>query len=340
MNLSLFVLFFLLWSVVSVVCTGLATSVFMTFLQEHTSFRANSVILAGTVFFVLGFLSMIYIPLKIRMLRSMKYPNDEFLETLFVPMGYLSSKTVSYKANADSYLNFIVTSVLHLSSAKKDKALLYFMRGKNSTPEQTRDVLNRYHAYWTTEFEKKRLFLWQIGIIYYFGYYFVDPRYTFPMADIAVFKKENELFDTLAQWYGIEENETAILFELVCRICGYGGYYRDKGSDDATYQSYFYSHDEESWTGFNFDGHNQINGPSRQEIRKACKLFKINSDTDFSSAKKIYRNLMLKNHPDRAASEGLSEDVIRRQTAKSQEIQEAWNVIKYMYRMKGQDVTR
>ena len=340
MNFKVFVSLLILWAVISSVFSGIATNTLMSFLQEHTSLRANGIMLLGTVSFIVGFLSLIYVPIKIRMLRSMRYPNDEFLETLFLPMGYLSSKTVSYKSNSDSYLNFIIGSVLRLNRVKRDTAMKFFLQGRNSTAEQTRAVLNKYHAYWTTDFEKKRLFLWQIGIIYYFGYYFVDPRYTYAMSNIAVFKKENELFDTLARWYGIDDDEVTVLFELVCRIYGYGGYYRDINSDQDTYQSYFGRHDNEDWSDFSFDGYSRINKPTRQEIRKACKFFKINSDTNYAEAKKIYRNMMLKNHPDRVAGAGLSDEQIRKQTVKSQEIQEAWNVIRFMYRQKEEGVNK
>lgn len=315
-------------------CSGMATSGFMEFLQEHTSCRQHTVAMLGMLFFVFGFASFMYVPLKIRWLLSPKFPNDEFLETLFVPMGFLEARALSSRGSAGSYLGFITSGVLRLSGAKRDTAYRYYAMGRNFTPEQAHALLDRYHAYWTTDFEKKRLFLWQIGVIYYFGYYFTDPRYTVMMSDIRHFQRENELFDLLASWYRLPEDEIPALFELVCRMYGYGGYYRDRQADSQNYDSYFQrSYDDDPWSGGQ-DPFVQINAPSRSEIRKACKLFKIGRDTDFAEARKIYRSLMLKNHPDRAVAEGLSPEEIRQRTEKSQEIQAAWNVIRYMYSQK------
>ncbi len=331
-----FILIFILTALFAFACCSVLSSLLMEFLQEHTPLPHNWVILVGVVFWLGMFWLIVLIPLKIRAIKNSNYPNDEFLEALFTPMGFLSAKTISDRSNTNAYLNFLMYHVLRLRAKKRETAMLFYRQGRNSTMTQIHDVLTKYHAYWTTDFEKKRLFLWQIGVIYYFGYYFVDPRYTFAMANIGNFRRENELFDLLAQWYELPEEEITVLFELVCRIYGYGGYYRDIDSDAESFQSYFGSHSSfgSDWFEDGSDSFSYINKPTRQEIRKACKLFKINADTDYAVAKKIYRNMMIKNHPDRAMSEGLGDEMVKKYTQKCQEIQSAWNIISYMYQSK------
>ncbi len=325
---SFFTFVVIVTALLAAAASGVASASFMVFLQEHTPLDRNWILLAGTAFLVAGFLSLLYLPFRIRRALIHSGPSNGFLEALFLPMGFLAARSGGYRRSQESYLTFVCTGVLRLGEGRQRAALRYYHAGRNSTSQQARDVLVRLHAYWFTPQERRRLFLWQMGAVYYWGYYFADPSFTLPLADVGLFRRENELFRMLALWYGIDDHEQRELFELLCRIYGYGGY-ESRGKNEG-----------DQWRGGDGwqwgPGSHGISMPSRREIRKACRILGIDPGSPLETARKAYRRLMIQNHPDRAAAAGLSPDQVRCQTAITQEIQEAWNVVRSQYGEQGQ----
>ena len=95
--------------------------------------------------------------------------------------------------------------------------------------------------------------------------------------------------------------------------------YRDREdhseSGQSSYSSGGYSH-----------SYNYSDSPSKLDL--AYKLLDVSkTDTD-AEVKKAYKRLMLKYHPDRLASQGLTPEMIKLYTEKAKDIQEAFDLIK------------
>lgn len=63
-------------------------------------------------------------------------------------------------------------------------------------------------------------------------------------------------------------------------------------------------------------------------VQKACEVLGVNITDDFSTIKKKYRSLVKEHHPDIVAGRGESQTIIDQATAKLQEINEAYELIK------------
>jgi DnaJ like chaperone protein len=70
------------------------------------------------------------------------------------------------------------------------------------------------------------------------------------------------------------------------------------------------------------------NRPKRANIEDAYKLLGVNASDDMDTIKKAYRKLVKEYHPDIIKSQGKSEAYMQEATAKTQEINEAYEMIK------------
>jgi DnaJ like chaperone protein len=66
----------------------------------------------------------------------------------------------------------------------------------------------------------------------------------------------------------------------------------------------------------------------KQSIEDAYKLLGVSPQDDIATIKKAYRKLVRQYHPDIIKSQGKSEDYIKEATAKTQEINQAYEMIK------------
>ena len=63
-------------------------------------------------------------------------------------------------------------------------------------------------------------------------------------------------------------------------------------------------------------------------LQKACEVLGVSLDDDMAAIKKSYRKLVKENHPDIVAGSGASQSIIDEATAKLQEINEAYEILK------------
>ncbi|MEA3352612.1 MAG: TerB family tellurite resistance protein [Campylobacterota bacterium] len=63
-------------------------------------------------------------------------------------------------------------------------------------------------------------------------------------------------------------------------------------------------------------------------IQKACEILGVSKDDDISTIKKKYRKLVKENHPDIVTGSGAEQSIIDEATAKLQEINEAYELLK------------
>ena len=68
--------------------------------------------------------------------------------------------------------------------------------------------------------------------------------------------------------------------------------------------------------------------PQTMSIDEACNILGVNKSDDMNSIKKTYRNLVREYHPDIMISQEKDEAYIEEATAKMQEINQAYNIIK------------
>ena len=69
-------------------------------------------------------------------------------------------------------------------------------------------------------------------------------------------------------------------------------------------------------------------GPSRPSLGEAYQVLGVTEDASDQEVKKAYRRLMSEHHPDKLASRGVPEEVIRLSTERSQEITAAYELIR------------
>jgi DnaJ like chaperone protein len=69
--------------------------------------------------------------------------------------------------------------------------------------------------------------------------------------------------------------------------------------------------------------------PARaHELKDAYAALGVSEDTDDRAVKHAYRRLMSQYHPDKLIAEGMPEDMVRMATERTQEIQNAWELVR------------
>jgi len=74
--------------------------------------------------------------------------------------------------------------------------------------------------------------------------------------------------------------------------------------------------------------YNQKKDSEKLSLKKSCDILGVKITDDMSLIKKKYRDLVKKNHPDIIMGQGASQSIIDEATAKLQEINEAYQIIK------------
>ena len=74
--------------------------------------------------------------------------------------------------------------------------------------------------------------------------------------------------------------------------------------------------------------YNQKKDLEKLSLKKSCDILGVKITDDLSLIKKKYRDLVKKNHPDIITGQGASQSIIDEATAKLQEINEAYQIIK------------
>lgn len=73
------------------------------------------------------------------------------------------------------------------------------------------------------------------------------------------------------------------------------------------------------------------NHTGAEKTSEALDILQLDVSATFDDIKKAYKKLMLKYHPDRLASQGLSEDMVAIYTDKAKAIQAAFDYLKKLY---------
>jgi DnaJ like chaperone protein len=71
-----------------------------------------------------------------------------------------------------------------------------------------------------------------------------------------------------------------------------------------------------------------IQNNKANDLDEAYKILGVSKDDDFATIKKQYRKLVKQNHPDIVTGQGASKSIIEEATAKLQQINEAYELIK------------
>lgn len=82
------------------------------------------------------------------------------------------------------------------------------------------------------------------------------------------------------------------------------------------------------YNNYNEQGQTEQQPIPKNEIAAAYEILGVTEDTPWEEIRTTYKKLMLKYHPDRLASQGLTPEMIKIYTQKAQDIQSAFNLIK------------
>ncbi|MFA7553196.1 MAG: co-chaperone DjlA [Spongiibacteraceae bacterium] len=136
--------------------------------------------------------------------------------------------------------------------------------------------------------------------------------FSIALADGSLHESEKQILSRTAEYLGINARQFEQLLAMLTAQQNFsGGSYRG-GNNNGSY-----------------GGNYQQNGPSRaDELENAYKALGVSSSDNDRDIKRAYRKLMSQHHPDKLMSQGVPEEVIKMATAKTQEIQLAYDLIK------------
>lgn len=236
-----------------------------------------------------------------------KSNSDEYINLTFTVAGYVAAHSSS-----DIDLQYItidnVIERLHLTDENVEKARRYAEQGRNFSENQIKNLIWENRALWSNK--ETCLFILSNQICVMFS-------------DEILTRSEISLFASLTKWYNFSPEEgKAILKSWLDSL----GYVYDKKNDCYSTRSSYQESDNSYHNGNNYQ--QSYSYTSESELEKAYKVLGINASTSDSEAKKAYKQKMIRYHPDRAISQGLGEEGVKRYTELSQQIQEAWNVVK------------
>lgn len=148
--------------------------------------------------------------------------------------------------------------------------------------------------------------------------YLLEIQIQVALSDGTLEKGEQDRLMNLAMHLGVSSESMQRLIatrynEMLFEQQFYRQYHKSYGNSDSESSQESYSSESSS---------------SSSRLNAAYSLLGVTSEASESEIKKAHKKLMLKYHPDRLASQGLSEEMIRMYTEKAKDIQAAFDLIK------------
>ncbi len=267
------------------------------------------ILVVGLVFYVLR---SVY-----RFIYQQRNSTDDFLALAFMPLGYITYRCTS----PDDLKSIYHDNVMEMFNIRKDRyarAREFIVKGARASSEEIRDTVSKFRQYWDREPSRNRLFLAQIRAL---------------LIDRILTPKEIGVFHEAASWYGYSREEAQTILDSLLKANNF-----QYDSSSGCYTAYTFGF------GFGGSGGGEDQGYGQQDqqsggsygsgfssgndLDEAYRVLGISASTSDHDAKRAYRTLMSRYHPDKAMAQGLGDDEVRRYTELSQKIGRAWDTVK------------
>lgn len=166
--------------------------------------------------------------------------------------------------------------------------------------------------------------------------YILEIQIQVALSDGVLAKQEHDRLIILAASLGVSVQSMERLITIRYSEMMFSQRFRNSGYDYQQSSQENYQNDRNSsyesgyGKGNSEDEIRSYNGnySSQSKLDAAYKVLGIEKSASDDDVKKAHRRLMLKYHPDRLASQGLTEEMIRMYTEKAKDIQAAFDLIK------------
>ncbi len=166
--------------------------------------------------------------------------------------------------------------------------------------------------------------------------YILEIQIQVALSDGVLAKQEHDRLIILAASLGVSVQSMERLITIRYSEMMFSQRFRNSGYDYQQSSQENYQNDRNSsyesgyGKGNSEDESRSYNGnySSQSKLDAAYKVLGIEKSASDDEVKKAHRRLMLKYHPDRLASQGLTEEMIRMYTEKAKDIQAAFDTIK------------
>lgn len=166
--------------------------------------------------------------------------------------------------------------------------------------------------------------------------YILEIQIQVALSDGVLAKQEHDRLIILAASLGVSVQSMERLITIRYSEMMFSQRFRNSGYDYQQSSQENYQNDRNSsyesgyGKGNSEDESRSYNGnySSQSKLDAAYKVLGIEKSASDGEVKKAHRRLMLKYHPDRLASQGLTEEMIRMYTEKAKDIQAAFDTIK------------
>ncbi len=257
------------------------------------------------------------IKIAFRVFNYQGYNRDGFIRTTFYLLGY-----IGVRSSSDTNLQYIiidnVIEELHLTSDNASYARQCVEEGRRCSEAEMERIIQDCKNDWKTESKLQNILKFVSSML------FSDNKLT---------REEVSLFSLVAKWFGIPSETMKRSLKELLRDNGFvydeknEWFYQNQSSSNY-YQRYYNQQDNQYGNDSNQNSYSSNNGSSISQLDKAYKILGINASTSDADAKKAYKKMMLRYHPDRAYAKGLGDEGVKQYTELSQQIQEAWGIIK------------
>ena len=161
--------------------------------------------------------------------------------------------------------------------------------------------------------------------------YILEIQIQVALSDGVLAKQEHDRLIILAASLGVSVQSMERLISIRYSEMMFSQRFRNSGysyenSEQSSYQDNSGSSYDNSYGNDNSSYNGQYQ--SQSKLDAAYKVLGIDKSASDDEVKKAHRRLMLKYHPDRLASQGLTEEMIRMYTEKAKDIQAAFDLIK------------
>ncbi len=255
----------------------------------------------------------------IRSFRTWSYNNTDFVKVTFTLLGY-----VACRSSSDEELQyFIINNAIEdmkLNQENTSSADNYVRLGMRISSRDMELLIKETRRSWKSSNNLERILNYVGNIL------FSDNKLT---------RQEIAVFADVSRWFELPMEHVKNTLKDLLRVNGFVyDNVNDWFTNDPSFRSSSSYGSEGADQGDRYQNNSsdynyeEYRSSSSGDLDKAYKILGINASTSDNDAKKAYKKMMMRYHPDRAIAKGLGEDGVKRYTELSQQIQEAWSIVK------------